>query len=411
MISAVINPTIAKIPGENADFDKAVDAIEWWLTTQALGNVSLTQIFTEFSRCIDQTLFPLIRSHVTMRQMHPFIDHTDHTWSRNEGELTSNSRPRSLTDDPNWVRSPLYYMLENIILEYRCDMRRPENIKKFPIFSDFEQIGGTDYIAFLTPFGSQETAIKTHDGVMSSWLTDKKGGFAERDIAALKHLLTLFDIAARVFKREQTLQDVLSAYLGPLAAQQVMEGKTQRGDGDIIQAVIWICDLRGSSALADQMEMAAYLALLNQFFESMSEAVMAEGGEVLKFMGDGFLAIFPTPNDEAIADAANRALTAAQNGANALAALPSEAARLKFGIGIHHGDVMFGNIGARERLDFSVIGPAVNMASRLQDLTKTLDANLLVTSAIAEHLDRPWQSFPPQLVPGLKYRIDVFTPA
>ncbi|WP_340150484.1 adenylate/guanylate cyclase domain-containing protein [uncultured Sneathiella sp.] len=411
MISAVMSPSIAKMPSENADFEDAVDAIEKWLIRKTLGNVSLTKIFTEFSRRIDQTLFPLIRSHVTMRQMHPFIDHTDHTWNREGEELTSNSRPRSPIDDPNWVQSPLYYMLENVILEYRCDMTQAGNVKKFPIFSDFEQIGGTDYIAFLTPFGSREAAIKSHDGVMSSWLTDKEGGFEERDIAALKHLLSLFDIAARVFKREQTLQDVLSAYLGPLAANQVMEGKTQRGDGDIIQAVIWICDLRGSSSLADQMAMADYLALLNQFFESMSEAVMAEGGEVLKFMGDGFLAIFPTPNEATIADAANRALTAAQKGANALAALPSEAANLKFGIGIHHGDVMFGNIGARERLDFSVIGPAVNMASRIQDLTKTLDANLLVTSAIAEHLDRPWRSFDPQSVPGLKDPIKVLTPA
>ncbi|MEX1035133.1 MAG: adenylate/guanylate cyclase domain-containing protein [Sneathiella sp.] len=405
-----MNQSTARFPAESANFDQAVDAIERWLIEQSLGDVSLTRIFSDFSRRIDQTLFPLVRSHITMRQMHPFIDHSDHTWSRNGG-LTSNSRPRSFTEDPNWAQSPLYHMLENITLKFRCDITRPENVKKFPIFSDFRELGGTDYIAFLTPFGSQDTALRIHDGVISSWLTDKAGGFEEREITALKHLLSLFNIIARVFKREQTLQDVLSAYLGPLAAHQVMKGKTQRGDGDIIQAVIWICDIRGSSTLADQMKMAAYLTLLNQFFESMSEAVMAEGGEVLKFMGDGFLAIFPTPNEAAIAGAADRALAAARNGAKALAALPSEAAKLKFGIGIHHGDVMFGNIGARERLDFSVIGPAVNMTSRLQDLTKSLDVNLLVTSEIAERSSRQLQRFPPQLVPGLKDPISVFTPA
>nr|WP_277346484.1 adenylate/guanylate cyclase domain-containing protein [Sneathiella chungangensis] len=190
-----------------------------------------------------------------------------------------------------------------------------------------------------------------------------------------------------------------------------MEGKHQRGDGDVIQAVIWICDLRGSSALADQLEMPAYLALLNQFFESMAEAVMAEGGEVLKFMGDGFLAIFPTMDGTAISDAAQRALNAARKGAEALANQPSDAAKLKFGIGIHHGDVMFGNIGARERLDFSVIGPAVNMASRLQDLTKKLNVKLLVSSSVADQVTIDWRRFPPQSVSGLKNPIEVLTPA
>jgi adenylate cyclase len=159
------------------------------------------------------------------------------------------------------------------------------------------------------------------------------------------------------------------------------------------------------------MKMPAYLTLLNQFFELMAEAVMAEGGEVLKFMGDGFLAIFPTTDSAAISIASEKALNAAQNGTAALARHSSDASKLTFGIGIHHGDVMFGNIGARERLDFSVIGPAVNMASRLQDLTKTLDANLLVSSAIADQLPIEWRKFPKQAVPGLKTPIDVYTPA
>ncbi|WP_288903529.1 adenylate/guanylate cyclase domain-containing protein [uncultured Sneathiella sp.] len=373
-------------------------------------DISLTDVFTELSQKIDQTLFPLVRSHVTMRQMHPFIDHTDHTWNRT-GELLTNSRPRTQVAEPNWTQSPLFYMIENVIDEYRCDLTSDEVVRRFPIFTEFKAIGGTDYLAILTPFGNQETAIKQQDGIISSWLTDQNGGFTDREIRALKRLVKLFHATARIFKREQTLQDVLSAYLGPVAARQVMEGKNQRGDGDVIQAVIWICDLRGSSALADQMEMAEYLTLVNQFFESMAEAVMAEGGEVLKFMGDGFLAIFPTSDRAGIADAAQRALKAARDGAASLARHPSEASKLQFGVGIHHGDVMFGNIGATERLDFSVIGPAVNMASRLQDLTKTLDASLLVSSAIADHLPIDWRRFPQQSVPGLKDPIDAFTPA
>jgi len=395
---------------KNSDFDLAVRQVENWIVQRMFEDISLTDVFTELSQKIDQTLFPLVRSHVTMRQMHPFIDHTDHTWNRT-GELLTNSRPRTQVAEPNWTQSPLFYMIENVIDEYRCDLTSDEVVRRFPIFTEFKAIGGTDYLAILTPFGNQETAIKQQDGIISSWLTDRKDGFTDREIRALKRLVNLFHATARIFKREQTLQDVLSAYLGPVAARQVMEGKNQRGDGDVIQAVIWICDLRGSSALADQMEMAEYLTLVNQFFESMAEAVMAEGGEVLKFMGDGFLAIFPTSDRAGIADAAQRALKAARDGAASLARHPSEASKLQFGVGIHHGDVMFGNIGATERLDFSVIGPAVNMASRLQDLTKTLDASLLVSSAIADHLPIDWRRFPQQSIPGLKDPIDAYTPA
>ncbi len=392
------------------DLDNAVKEIERWLIHSMLGDVLLTDIFSKFSQKIDHSLFPLLRSHMTMRQMHPFIDNTDHTWHRT-GELSTSSRPRTLIAEPNWTQSPLFHMLANTLPEYRCDLTRPDVVERYPIFSKFAEDGGTDYIAFLSPFGNEENALKQQDGIIASWLTDQQGGFTEEEIAALRRLVSLFFVAARIFKREQTLHDVLSAYLGPAAAHQIMEGKHQRGDGDVIQAVIWICDLRGSSALADQLEMPAYLALLNQFFESMAEAVMAEGGEVLKFMGDGFLAIFPTMDGTAISDAAQRALNAARKGAEALANQPSDAARLKFGIGIHHGDVMFGNIGARERLDFSVIGPAVNMASRLQDLTKKLNVKLLVSSSVADQVAIDWQRFPPQSVSGLKNPIEVLTPA
>ena len=398
------------ITANPSDFDLAVSQVEDWLVQRMFDDIEFTEIFSELSRKIDQTLFPLARAHVTMRQMHPFIDHTDYTWHR-AGELHTNSRPRTLAAEPNWTQSPLFYMIENVVREYRCDQTREEVVQRFPIFTEFEEMGGTDYLAILTPFGNQETAIEQQDGVISSWLTDHPGGFSDREIQALKRLIDLFHATARIFKREQTLQDVLSAYLGPAAARQVMVGKNQRGDGDVIQAVIWICDLRGSSALADQMEMPAYLTLLNQFFETMSEAVMGEGGEVLKFMGDGFLAIFPTSDSAGISEAAQRAVIAARNGVESMAHQASDASKLKFGIGIHHGDVMFGNIGARERLDFSVIGPAVNMTSRLQDLTKSLDASLLVSSEIAEHLPIKLRRFPQQTVPGVKEPIDVFTPA
>jgi adenylate cyclase len=389
--------------------EDALRAIETWLAQQLLGDMKLTRTFREFSEKINSTLFPLLRSHVTMREMHPFIDHTDHTWHR-DGKLNTNSQPRAENERLIWTSSPLYYMMENSLPEMRLDLSDPDNLRRFPILSDFVQLGSTDYVAFVTPFGNMETALRRGDGVISSWLTDKPGGFTEGDINNLRRLIPLFAAAARIFKREETLSDVLNAYLGPLASQRIQDGKNQRGDGDEIEAVIWICDLRSSSALADSMAMPDYLALLNQFFECLAEAVMGNGGEVLKFMGDGFLAIFPTDPYVPVSDAAKRALTAAFEGQKALENYPSVARDLNFGIGIHHGSVMFGNIGATERLDFSVIGPAVNTTSRLQGLTKDLGVTILVSRTVSDHIDIAWKKFPPQNIEGLKDPMEVLSP-
>ncbi|MEH6545070.1 MAG: adenylate/guanylate cyclase domain-containing protein [Sneathiella sp.] len=396
-------------PSDQALFEKNIKSTEQWLTQQMLGEMKLTETFSEFSKQIDQNLFPLLRSHVTMRQLHPFIDHTDHTWYR-DGEVNTNSQPRAEAERLIWTRSPLYYMVEKSLPEMRFDLTDSKNVQLFPIFSDFKEMGATDYIAFLTPFGNFDTALKRSDGVISSWVTDKAGGFTEDDKETLRRLVPLFAAAARISKREETLTDILGAYLGPLASEKILDGKNQRGDGDVTDAVIWICDLRSSSTLADSMEMPAYLALLNQFFECLAEAVMEQDGEVLKFMGDGFLAIFPTESKSTIGQAAQRALDAALEGGKALKEHPSQARDLQYGVGIHHGAVMFGNIGATERLDFSVIGPAVNMTSRLQDLTKELGVQILVSTEIAEKVTVEWQKYPQQRIPGLKDAIDVYSP-
>ncbi|MCR9214342.1 MAG: adenylate/guanylate cyclase domain-containing protein [Proteobacteria bacterium] len=393
-----------------ADKEQSIREIEAWLTQALLGEIQFGKLFSEFSKRIDETLFPVLRSHVTMRQIHPYIDHTDLTWYRG-GIINTNSQPRPDRDRLIWTQSPLFHMVENFIPEARYDLTDPEVVGLFPIFTDFQEMGITDYIAFLIPFGDIEVATKRSDGVVTSWATDREGGFTEAELDILRRLVSLFSVGSRIHKLDTTLDDSLAAYLGPIAGQQVLDGKNQRGDGDVIQAVIWICDLRGSSELADTLAMPEYLALLNQFFESMANAVMAENGEILKFMGDGFLAIFPTSHGEGLADAANRALRAAINGDQALSSLASDAKNLKYGIGIHHGDVMFGNIGAQERLDFSVIGPAVNMTSRIQDLTKALGVSLLVSTDIADKIDTPWRRFENQSVPGLQAPIDVLTPA
>jgi adenylate cyclase len=183
---------------------------------------------------------------------------------------------------------------------------------------------------------------------------------------------------------------LLRTYLGSGAGQRVMDGLVKRGDGEDIHAAIWITDLRDSTALAASLSREEYLSLLNRYFDSVAGAVLDHGGEVLKFIGDSVLAIFAIddPNQEE-PEACASALAAAAEASRRIAAVNEErvaegAAVLDFGIGLHRGDLTYGNIGTTKRLDFTVIGSAVNEASRIEGLSKTLDRQVLISSTFRE---------------------------
>ncbi|MBL4907057.1 MAG: adenylate/guanylate cyclase domain-containing protein [Sneathiella sp.] len=206
------------------------------------------------------------------------------------------------------------------------------------------------------------------------------------------------------------MDNILTAYLGKTPSEEILKGATQRGDGSTTRAVIWICDLRKSTELAFKLNEKTYLSLLNKFLEYMANTVFENNGEILKFLGDGFLAIFPASDEcqeeQAALNAVNAALQAEVNFDRTF----EKDGLSGFGIGIHLGNVMFGNIGTPERLDFSVIGPAVNIASRLQDLTKTLPSSILVSEDIASKIDTSFICHSNQVIRGSNLVMDVFSP-
>nr|WP_244598543.1 adenylate/guanylate cyclase domain-containing protein [Rhizobium tubonense] len=275
---------------------------------------------------------------------------------------------------------------------------------EYPLFDDLRAEGLTDYIAWPM----EHTLGKRH---VVSFASDRLGGFGDEEILFFKDLLPALALVSEVRLKNRLARTLLETYVGPHASEQILAGATTRGSGVTVGAAILICDLRDFTTLSDIWPRDDVIGLLNGYFDAMSEPIERHGGEILKFMGDGLLAIFPLSNPNACIDL----LAAIGEAQAAMIALNETNVRsghgaLGYGIGVHVGDVMYGNIGSRKRLDFTVIGPAVNIASRLENLTKEIKRPVLLSKAFVDLADchGGLESIGPQLLRGLGVPIDVY---
>lgn len=285
-----------------------------------------------------------------------------------------------------------------------------EALVDFPVLAELRDAGATDYLAYLIYFGGGP-----RDGIAGSWATDRPTGFSDRDIQSLLRVQRRFGVAAKMRIREKIAENVVHTYLGRNAGRRVLRGQIQRGDGETLRAAIWYSDLRGSTRMADALPRDDYIRTLNGYFECAGGAVVAQDGEVLSFIGDAILAIFPIDGDTA-GEACSRALAAARKAQARLEVL-NESRRaaglepLSFGLGLHLGDVLFGNVGLPERVSFSVIGATVNEVARLEALTKELGHPVLATAAFAQQTAIAWRELGPFELRGVGAPIEVLAPA
>lgn len=398
-----------------------IDATADWLMSQALGEHSMQHIF---SGCCDRLRaagVPISRGHLAYRTLHPLFSAVSLTWRA--GQALEVVEHRHSVDEGEFTRSPLHYLVESGLPNLRRRLRSEADTREFPVLKDLWSQGVTDYLAYLVPFGTADAAnSKTTDGIVGSWAADRADGFGDDDVRALQRIERRLAVACKVNIKEQIARNILTAYLGAHSGQQVFEGKIQRGDGETIYAVIWFCDLRDSTRLAASLPLQEFLNTLNEFFECMAGAVLAHGGEVLRFVGDAVLAIFPM-QAHAVMDpsrcpvhraACEKALAAARDALARLAKLNAKRTgdgrpALGGGVALHVGDVMYGNIGVPERVEFSVIGPAANTAARLESLCKTLHSGLVVSSQYASVLPESWHSLGEQRLVGMDSDLEVFT--
>ncbi|MES1150322.1 MAG: adenylate/guanylate cyclase domain-containing protein [Dongia sp.] len=379
--------------------------LQTWLITQITAKPPLDLLFDGFCKKLVKQGVPIWRANIGLETLHPedigfsllWIDRAlrDRGYSRQRpGILTSSdylNSPAKVVDDTN---EPFRWRLG-------------EDDRGMEIIADLKAEGATEYT--MLPLAFQDT----YRSASISFATKAPGGFGDAGYEALQFATTLISpLCERIALRRVAL-DALTVYLGATAAQRAYSGQIERGDVRTLRAAILIADLRGFTLMSDRLERREMVELLDRWFGVMGAAIEAEGGDILKFMGDGLLAVFPLDDDPKGSCA--RALTAAKNTIAGTAKLNEELAAegkaaLRFGLALHAGDVEFGNIGAVRRIDFTVIGPAVNHASRLQDLTKVLQTPLVLSDAFIATLGKRLRSLGSHALRGVREPVEVFAP-
>jgi adenylate cyclase len=387
--------------------ETAIREITDWAVSQALCEVDMEALFVGVCERLAAAGIAIRRAHLAVPTLHPLVGAVSVRWLSDAAPEQTSYR-RQTGPNPEWERSPLKQLEARDLRELRISMEDEDGEwQDFPLLAELRGVGLTDYLCFRTTFGSDSGGWNRRDGMLTSWATDRPGGFNDEEISALRRVKSRLAVGVKMANREQTASNVLTAYLGANAGRRVLQGQIQRGDGELLHAVIWYSDLRGSTPLADQIGGTRFLAVLNEYFECTAGAVLDHGGEVLRFIGDAVLAIFQVEGPGGDQRAARMAIAAAQDAERRLERLnESRTARgdkpLDFGLALHVGEVVFGNVGVPERIDFTAVGPAVNEAARLEGLTKTLDRRIVVSNAFSRLMPLDWESLGETALRGVK---------
>ncbi len=364
----------------------SVEAIGDWLVLQGLAKTGFEALFGGFCERLVEAGMALNRSYLGMRTLHPSVAALEYVWHRGGGVESESFRHEVAGQSAYWKATPHFYMLENDVPVLRRRLVGPDARLDFPLLEDLEAQGVTDYIAMFVAFGLGGIT-KEKTGMIASWASDGPEGFSDAEAAAIERLQPRLALALSATLAHQVAVNLLDTYVGTSVGQRILRGEIRRGSMDVIPSVILYADLQGFTTFSDRAPKDEVVAALNDYFDCMVRPVHANGGDVLKFLGDGLLAVFNVEGADPDA-LCGRALAAAVESLSGVARL--NAARAAAGapvmaldVALHLGEVMFGNVGAEDRLDFTVIGPAVNEASRIEALCGPLGHSLLVSGAFA----------------------------
>jgi adenylate cyclase len=371
-------------------------ALADWLAESGLRNLPLEEMVDGFSRRLNDIGVPVARTFVGMNTLHPMVRARSMIWDRATGLGPHFEFGHGDIDSPIVQESPFVPMLRDGIAERRRRVDDPAVAREAPVFEELRAAGMTEWLGRVFPLGElmpkiggqREAEHAERLGLVCSVTTDRPGGYLDSDLAVLKQTLPLFALAAKAVTLRTIGHGLLAAYLGEDPASRVFAGTVQRGEVQSVDAIVFFTDLRGFTALADVTPGKELITLLDECFECMVAPVVQRGGEVLKFMGDGLLAAFAA-RPATRAEACHAALDAATEALALIDALNerrrSEGRRATaLDISLHLGTVQYGNVGTAARLDFTVIGPAVNEASRIEKLCEPLGHSLLISRQFAE---------------------------
>ncbi|SOC35564.1 adenylate cyclase [Rhizobium subbaraonis] len=396
----------------NADVSNILlDRVSSWLKTAALSGENLEYIVSGFCERLASAGLPLLRVHLSFSMLHPLYDALGFTWMRGQGVTVEGFRASGEDSEPSrFLLSPYYYLLSNSLdhLRRRIDHKAPS---EFPIFDDLKEAGATDYLAFVQSFGESPG-----QGMVGSWSTDAPGGFSDNVIEALLKIQNSLAVAAKMAVLGKLADNMLMTYLGGNAGRRVLSGQIRRGDGETIRAALVMADMRQSTVLAEKEGRQAYIDTLNQFFDAIATPFNRNGGEILSFIGDGFLAVYPCGRHrEPSQVAAQAAMSAVRHATMRMGELNAKRrkdglADIRYGIGLHVGNVMFGNVGLRDRLTFSAFGSAVNEVQRLQGLTKKYSKPIVASQTFATYCGGEWTTLGEEKLRGVRQKLTVLLP-
>jgi adenylate cyclase len=356
-----------------------------WITEAGLAGRTETAQVAGFCDRLAAYGLPLARAIVFIDTLHPVYEGRTFRWERDQPEATLVEYGSSAEGEgaERWRSSSFFRLIESgeSLLRRHITV---ETEAEFATFPELRAAGITDYLAMVNRFAA-DGVIGAMDCVYSSWMTDRAGGFGDGEIAALRRLMPFLGLAVKAVSLARIAGTLVETYLGRDAGRRVLSGRIARGVADRIEAVLWFSDLRNYTRISDTSPPEQIIPLLNDYADAVVSAIHQHAGDVLKLIGDGVLAIFPAAERNracaAALDAATQAWrsVAALNARRTAQGLPTT----EMYLGLHVGEAFYGNIGSKERLDFTVIGPAVNEVSRIAAMCRSVDQPVLLSSAFA----------------------------
>lgn len=360
-------------------FDHPVN--RWLLGTSSAKQRTPHEFLDELIRVLCDVGFEFARVSAWIPTLHPELWGSQLIWEPGQ-RCRVIARDHDVADGPDYVGTPGETIHRERSPLVRCRLDGPRDRIPYALLRTFADRGATDYLMLsLDPGGEHPPWI--------AFTTHRPSGFEESDVELLTSLVPLLGLHFQLTRATFATESLLKVYLGANAARRVLAGEFRRGSGTELHCAMLFCDMRGFTNMSDRMAPREVVSILDSYFELIAAPIERHAGEILKFIGDAALAIFPTEGERP-GEPCARALASAEEALDGIVAWSAveDRPRLAIGVGLHVGEVMYGNIGGRGRLDFTVIGGSVNEVCRLESLCKTLDCPLLMTRSFAQSLER-----------------------
>ena len=375
-----------------------------WLFSEGRFNSEFDQFMDAVCNKLNELGTPVIRSRISFRTLHPQLMAWSCVWEQNSGaELFEVSKDIIETDD--YVGSPIEYIYDHNTAVRQSLVDLPADAHG--VFKELQANGLTDYYACPIYFSNGSVNVAT-------FATDSKDGFSENCVTFLSEISVLITPFIETFATRRLARNLMETYIGPRTGRRILDGQIRRGDGEEIKAAIWFSDFRNFTRYTESLSLDELLETLNKYFEIVHDCVEKNGGEILRFIGDAMLIVFPAEKSRTIGEACQKALSSAIDAQSQMQKINASRQKsgkpiIEFGVGLHEGCVMYGNVGAPSRLDFTVMGTAVNRTARLESLTKDLGSPILFSDDFNRQIQSSGQFMGEFSVKGVENSLQAYS--